>query len=155
MDPSEALRLFVSALLAAVIGFDREVKQRPAGLRTHILVGVAATLLVLVGETFIVRYRDLEAFHWEPTRLLEAIVTGVSFLGAGTIVIARGKGRVHGLTTAASVLATAIVGIAVGLERYALAVTVTVLLVAVLVGLDSLERRIAAKAKAKPPVAAE
>ena len=83
------------------------------------LVGVGAALFVALGEMLVLRFRTYsELMRFDPMRIIEAVVTGVSFLGAGMISVARGHERVKGLTTAASVWTTSAVGIAVGLERY-------------------------------------
>lgn len=119
-------RIVLSASLTAVIGWDRERRRRPAGLRTHALVGVSSTLLAGLGELFITRYSSTDGVQLDPLRVTEALVTGISFLGAGTIFVS--KGDVKGLTTAASLLAAGGVGMAVGLGVYILAVGTTLLL---------------------------
>jgi putative Mg2+ transporter-C (MgtC) family protein len=147
---SVLVRLVVILLLAGALGFEREVKRRPAGLRTHMLVGVSATLLVVLSEVFVERFREYgEVIRFDPSRTMEAIVTGISFLGAGTIFVTRGRERVQGLTTAASILATSVVGIAVGLEQYLTATIATMVLLGVLAGLAWLERRVAAETGAQ------
>jgi putative Mg2+ transporter-C (MgtC) family protein len=86
-----------------------------------------------LGEAFIENFRHYEpVMRFDPIRIVEAIVTGISFLGAGIIFVARDKGRVQGLTTAASIWATSAVGMAVALERYFLAVGSTVIIFIVL-----------------------
>jgi putative Mg2+ transporter-C (MgtC) family protein len=111
------LRLLVSAALCGLIGFEREVRDHPAGFRTHILLGVGATLFALVSaygypefaETALRRSGGLQ---FDPTRITAQIVTGVGFLGAGAIIR---QGRdIRGLTTAASLWAAAAIGTAVG-----------------------------------------
>ena len=125
-------RLAVTLVLAGALGWEREKKHRPAGLRTHMLVGMSATLFVSLGDYFVDYFEiDVEGMRYDPLRIIEATVAGVSFLGAGTIFVSRDN-RVRGLTTAASLLATAGVGMAVGLERWVLAVGTTLILLAVL-----------------------
>ncbi|GAB4460307.1 MAG: MgtC/SapB family protein [Armatimonadaceae bacterium] len=120
------LRLLLAVVLAAVLGWNREHAGKAAGLRTHMLVGLGATLFIVLGEVFLDRYqRPNENLNADPIRIIEAIVTGVSFLGAGMIFVSRTRETVVGLTTAASIWVTAAMGIAVGLERYLLAVAVT------------------------------
>jgi uncharacterized membrane protein YhiD involved in acid resistance len=98
-----AFRLVVASLFAALIGWERETKNKPAGLRTHMLVGVSAALFVSLGEVMIVKYRaEGLLMRLDMINILAAVVSGVSFLGAGMIFRARGK-DIHGLTTAASV----------------------------------------------------
>lgn len=133
-------RLMVALALAGVMGWERERAGKAAGIRTHMLVGLGAALFVVLGELFIGRFRGMdERMRFDPLRVIEAVVTGVSFLGAGTIFVARGKERVQGLTTAASIWATAAVGITVGLERYPLAIGTTLLVFLVLRFLHYLE----------------
>jgi putative Mg2+ transporter-C (MgtC) family protein len=120
----------VSIVLGGILGYDRERAEKPAGLRTHMLVAGAATLLTALGNVIVVEIEIRETTHsvtTDPIRILEAIVTAVGFLGAGTILRDRNKGEVEGLTTAASLLFTAGVGISVGLGKFILAVGVTFL----------------------------
>lgn len=134
------LRLAVIIVLAGVLGWERENLGKAAGLRTHILVGFAATLFVALGESMVTYFSGYgDRLRFDPIRIIEAIVAGVSFLGAGTIFLVKEEQRVAGLTTAAALLATASVGIAVGLGRYALAVAATALVFLVLRGLGRWE----------------
>ena len=127
------LRLLIVIVLAGVLGWERESTGKSAGLRTHILVGVGAVLFVVIGEMFVEKYRQYDqSMRFDPIRIVEAIVTGISFLGAGIIFVARDKGVVKNLTTAASIWTTSAVGMIVGLERYVLAVGSTLIIFAVL-----------------------
>jgi putative Mg2+ transporter-C (MgtC) family protein len=140
----------LAMLLGGLIGFERELAERPAGLRTHMMVAGAATLLVAMGDVFLHRVtesgaRDLES---DPIRIVEAVVTGVSFLGAGAIFRRGGENPVEGLTTAAGILLTAAVGICVALRQIVLAVGVVVMVLAILRGLLWVERRLAARKSA-------
>jgi len=143
------LRLAVSLLLSTAIGWERERLDRPAGLRTHMLVAVASTLFVALGRPLItVLGPELEGhMNYDPTRLLHAVAVGVGFLGAGVIFVHDGESRVRGLTTAASIWATAAIGAAVGLGRWVLAAGSTVLVVFVLAALRALESRLEHGAK--------
>lgn len=127
------LRLMVALVLAGILGWERERAGKAAGVRTHMLVGLGAALFVVLGELFVFRFRQYDQnMRFDPIRIIEAVVTGISFLGAGTIFVSRGRDRVTGLTTAASIWATAAVGMTVGLERYVLAVGSTILIFIVL-----------------------
>jgi putative Mg2+ transporter-C (MgtC) family protein len=132
-------------LLGGVIGIEREVANKPAGFRTHMLVAGASALLVGLGDALIRRFGasvDSDLISSDPIRIVGAVITGVSFLGAGTIFRhARGQ-QVEGLTTAASLLFSGAIGIAVALEQFVLAFGATVLGVAVLRGLKLIEARI-------------
>jgi len=113
--------MLVACALGGVIGWDRESLHKPAGLRTHMLVAGAAALFVILGEGLITQYgTDAPGVRFDLVGVLSAVVTGVSFLGAGTI-FSSGSQRARGLTTAASLLATAGIGVACGLMHYVLA----------------------------------
>lgn len=129
--PSLPAEVIVARLLGAVffcglIGLEREARARPAGLRTHMLVGLAAALYSLIMLEMIAEadsYSDRVAM--DPLRLLSAVTSGVAFLAAGLIVFARGK--VRGLTTGASLWLTAAIGVGAGMGMWLLAVMSTVL----------------------------
>jgi putative Mg2+ transporter-C (MgtC) family protein len=145
----------VAMLLGALIGYERQRAQRPAGFRTHMLVAGAAAMLVglamLLAEQAQARLAgDARTVGSDPVRVIEAVVTGVSFLGAGTIFRHAGRDHVMGLTTAASLLLSAAVGIAVALWLPLLAIGVTLLTLVVL----GLLRRIEV-ARPAPPLAAD
>lgn len=128
-------RVLLAMAMGAIVGLDREAAERPAGLRTHMLVSGAAALLVSLGGV-LARNFDVELSHsvlnTDPTRLIEAVVTGVSFLGAGTIIRRQASSPVEGLTTAASILFTAAIGICVALSQFVLALGATALALVIL-----------------------
>ncbi|GHE36945.1 MgtC/SapB family protein [Vulcaniibacterium thermophilum] len=132
-------------LLGGVVGYERELKQRPAGFRTHMLVAGAAALLLGIGQLLLDRDTAPRGLHVQvdPLRLVEAVVAGVSFIGAGTIFGRRGADTVAGITTAASLLIVAVIGVAVGLRYYVLGLAATVLALLVLTVLNRLEKRAA------------
>ncbi len=119
----------LAMLLGAAIGLERELRGKPAGLRTHMMVAGAAALLMGLGEIVIRVYGAAlgDAVRSDPIRAIQAVTTGVSFLGAGTIIFDRSSQRVEGLTTAASILFTAGLGMCVALSQLALAVGVAAL----------------------------
>jgi putative Mg2+ transporter-C (MgtC) family protein len=132
-------------LLGGAIGVERELKNRPAGFRTHMLIAGAAALLVGLGEILggrfsNVAYRDL--VHIDPIGLIQATVAAVGFLGAGTIFRSEQGAVVSGITTAASLLMAATIGIAAGLHKFVLAFAATVLTLLVLLVIAGIERRI-------------
>ena len=135
-DASILFRLVIAIVLGGVIGWERESAGKPAGVRTHMLVAAAAALFVALGDAVLERFASQSVqgavIQSDPVRIIEAIVTGVSFLGAGTIFVSHGRERVEGLTTAATIWVTAAVGIAVGLERFPLAAGCTVIVFVVL-----------------------
>jgi putative Mg2+ transporter-C (MgtC) family protein len=132
------MRLVLAMLLGAVIGYERESAGKEAGLRTHILVAAGAALLVLVSL-------GAEMHVGDVSRVIQGIVTGLGFLGAGAILKMDGARTVQGLTTAAGIWLTAALGVAAGLGQYALAILATALGWAVLAWLGMLERRAARK----------
>jgi putative Mg2+ transporter-C (MgtC) family protein len=117
-------RLMTAAVLAALLGIDRERKGRAAGLKTHILVSVGSALFVLAPLMAGVAMADV-------TRVMQGIVSGIGFLGAGAILKLDKSSRIEGLTTAAGIWATSAIGMAagMGLELVALATTLVALLV--------------------------
>lgn len=135
-------------LLGAVIGLERESRDKPAGLRTHMLVAGAATLFVALGDTVVEHFhRDLGStvIQSDPVRIIEAVITGVSFLAAGTILRHRAEAQVEGLTTAASLVFVAALGIAIALSQTVLAIGIAVLVLITLRGISLLRRRLMSK----------
>ncbi len=127
------LQIVVSSVLAGVLGWERETVGKAAGLRTHILVGVAATMFIVIGESMAASFRIYgDHVRFDAANLIGAIVTGVSFLGAGMIFFKKHNSDVKGLTTAAGILTTSAIGMMVGLERYLLAVGSTLIVFIVL-----------------------
>jgi len=126
------LAVIVAMGLGAVIGYDRQAAEKPAGLRTHMLVAGAAALFVGLGTVIVQIYQNIldpnvsQAVRPDPIRVFEAIITGISFLGAGTIIRHRGADRVEGITTAASLLMTAAIGATIGLSQWFLGIVLTV-----------------------------
>lgn len=127
-------RMSVALLLGALIGWDRERRDADAGLRTHMLVALGAALFVMVPAESGMGSDEL-------SRVIQGIVSGIGFLGAGAVLKLGSEGRIHGLTTAATVWATAAVGMSAGLGREGTAVLATVFILLVLVWLRRLEVR--------------
>jgi putative Mg2+ transporter-C (MgtC) family protein len=134
------LRLFLSALLGSVIGFERERLDWAAGLRTHMLVCVGATLFMLVSAFGFADVLSARNVILDPSRIAAQVVSGIGFLGAGTIIFRREV--IRGLTTAASLWAVAAIGLSVGGGLYGAAISTTVLVLVILFGLKPIERRI-------------
>lgn len=118
-------RLLLAAVLGGVLGYEREHKGKAAGIRTHMLVAMGAALFVLVPEFDGMAVGDM-------SRVIQGIVTGIGFLGAGAIIKQRSEGDVQGLTTAAGIWMTAAIGVSCGLGREATAVLSALLALAVL-----------------------
>lgn len=127
------LQIIVSSILAGALGWERESVGKAAGLRTHILVGVGATLFIVIGESMAASFRIYgDHVRFDAANLIGAIVTGISFLGAGMIFFKKHDRDVQGLTTAAGILTISAIGMLVGLERYFLAIGSTMLVFVVL-----------------------
>ena len=128
LDYSEvALRLVFAVIAGGLIGLEREVVHKPAGVRTHMLVSLGSALFVII---------TLDSVPGEVARIIAGIATGVGFLGAGTIF--KAKDDVHGLTTAASIWAVAAVGLTIGLGYY-VTMLISVFLILAVLQLNKLE----------------
>lgn len=137
-------RLLLVVLIAGLIGYDREYKNRPAGIRTHILVCVGACVIAMIQQEIAFQNIQFAMAHpnyattirSDQARLIAQVVSGIGFLGAGTIIVTRRK--IQGLTTAASLWATAGVGLAIGMGYYAIGVISSVVVFLVLVFLKKI-----------------
>ncbi len=136
----------LAALLAGLIGLEREHSDKPAGFRTHMLVGGASAMLIILGRVLALHFDDIGALEQslriDPVRIMQAIIVGVSFIGAGTILKVEAEDRVRYLTTAASILLSAGVGIAVALYQFYLAGGVVLIVLAINYVVVRIERRI-------------
>ena len=128
------VRLLLAAAAGAAIGLEREVKERPAGLRTNMLVALAAAVFTVL--TFEI-YHAFGASNSDPVRIIEAVTAGVAFLAAGTII--QSRAGVHGLTTGAAMWMAGALGVCCGAGYYALALMATILTVVILTVLNRLE----------------
>ncbi len=122
-DSSILLRLLLAVVLGGIIGFERGRSGRPAGLRTHILVCLGAALAMMTNQYIFETY-DVS----DPTRMAAQVISGIGFLGAGTILVT-GKQQVKGLTTAAGLWATACMGLAIGIGFYKAAIGACIMIV--------------------------
>jgi putative Mg2+ transporter-C (MgtC) family protein len=129
------VRLLIAALLGGLLGLERERAGKAAGLRTHMLVTLGAALFVLIPQQAGMAISDL-------SRAIQGIVTGIGFIGAGTILKLGEERRIKGLTTAASIWLSAAVGMAVGIGRLGSAIVGTILALVVLSALVRIERRL-------------
>ena len=122
------IRLLVALFCGGLIGYERETREKPAGLRTHMLVALGAATFGIVAMR--VASRPGIGIAMDPMRILAAVIIGMGFIGGGAILHA--KGTVHGLTSAAALWLVAAVGIAVGLGEISIALLVTLLALIVL-----------------------
>jgi putative Mg2+ transporter-C (MgtC) family protein len=135
------LRLVLACILGGIIGYERERTNRPAGFRTHILVCVGAALIMCTSEFIFNLYAGRT--NMDPARLGAQVISGIGFLGAGTII--REGYNVRGLTTAASLWAVSCVGLSVGIGFYGGAVVSTALIYITLILLKKFENHLAKK----------
>lgn len=133
-------KLLIAAILGGFIGWEREKRGRPAGLRTHLLLCVGVTLMMLVSEHIFVHYQVYKSdsvLRIDPARIAAQVVTGVGFLGAGTIM--RFRASVRGLTTAASLWIVSGIGLAVGSGFILPAIFTTIIAITTLIFLPKVE----------------
>ncbi|WP_284140984.1 MULTISPECIES: MgtC/SapB family protein [unclassified Virgibacillus] len=132
-------RLFLALVLSGLIGFERELKNHSAGFRTHILVGIASCLMMILSlygfEHYIDRYDNI---RFDPARIPSYVISGIGFLGAGTIMVY--GGTIRGLTTAASIWAVAGLGLVVGAGMYGIAILTTLFILLSLIFLNNFEK---------------
>jgi putative Mg2+ transporter-C (MgtC) family protein len=129
------LRLGIAALAGGLIGLNRDLQGKPIGMRTLALVGVASALLVALAD----QSADLDHISDATSRVIQGILTGIGFLGAGVIVHTGGRHDVHGLTTAACTWLTACIGIACGAGQWPGVLAAMAITLAVLIGGHRLE----------------
>ena len=135
------LRITVAFLLGGILGLERGLKQRPAGLRTHMLVCVGACMIMLTNQ-----YIYQVFGTGDPVRMGAQVVSGIGFLGAGTIMVTK-HSQIKGLTTAAGLWATAAVGLATGIGFYEAAVMGTIVIVLTLTVLSALDSKMHKKTR--------
>lgn len=138
------MRLSSAIFLVTLIGWERESKDKPAGLRTHMLVGLGAAAFFLISIEFTLGpLKDAEGISPDPTRIFQGIITGIGFLGAGAII--QGNSQVKGLTTGAGIWLSGGIGLACGGGYYVIAFITTLLTLFVLHFVGWVERLITRK----------
>ena len=135
-------RLVGAAFFCGLIGLERELKERGAGMRTNMLVGFAAATFAIVTQGLIASSTS-DTVRADPTRLVEAVTSGVAFLAAGLIVLSRGE--VRGLTTGATIWLCAAVGLAIGLGQWVVGALAGIGGLAILLGMRAVEQKIGTK----------
>jgi len=124
--------IFIAMLFSGLVGLEREIAKKPAGLRTHMIVGAFVALVVHLGNVITEYYSgsnmNIEA---DPIRVIQAIVIGISFIGAGTVLKVKGDNVIKYLTSAASILLSAGIGMGVALEKYILSFGVALLAIGI------------------------
>jgi len=134
----EIIKILLTIFLSAIIGAEREMRSKGAGLRTHILVGVGSCLIVLTSIYLFDIYNKVTPI--DPTRMISGIITGIGFLCAGTII--RSGESVVGLTTAATVWIVSCIGISVGAGHYSAAILTTLTVFIVLIGMRAIDKQL-------------
>ena len=134
MEYEFILRIFVAALLGGLIGLEREYRAKEAGFRTHFLVALGAALFMIVSAYGFGDSMTSDLHRWDVSRVASQVVSGIGFIGAGTIIFRKQENVVSGLTTAAGVWVVAAIGLACGGGMYKVAVASTLL---VLIGLEA------------------
>ena len=133
------LRLLVAGLLGGLIGFEREMHNQPAGLRTHIILVLGAALAMCISINLSIQFHTA-ATNGDPERLAAQVISGIGFLGAGAIF--RFGSGVKGLTTASSLWTAAIIGLAVGAGYFLVGIITTAIVLFVLKGLDLIDKKL-------------
>lgn len=133
-------QLLLATFLGALIGLEREIKRKEAGLQTYSLVALGTCLFTVISFELFDYFLGETGISFDPSRVIQAVAIGIGFIGAG--VIFRQASGILGLTTAAGLWATAAIGVAIGAKFYLLGVLGAILALLVLVGFGSLEKRI-------------
>ena len=134
MEYEFILRIFVAALLGGLIGLEREYRAKEAGFRTHFLVALGSAVFMIVSAYGFTDALTNDLQRWDLSRVAAQVVSGIGFIGAGTIIFRKSENMVSGLTTAAGLWVTAAIGLACGGGMYILAFGSTVM---VLLGLEA------------------
>ncbi|MGM0451499.1 MAG: MgtC/SapB family protein [Pseudomonadota bacterium] len=142
IPPLEMLiRLSVAVGLALLLGLERELRRKPAGLRSHMLVSLGAAAFIMMGMHILFATAEGDpSARIDPTRIVEGVIGGIGFLGAGSII--QSRGNIQGITTGASIWTAGAVGVACGIGNLALASMVTVMALIIMAVLGHFEREV-------------
>ncbi|GLO64303.1 MULTISPECIES: MgtC/SapB family protein [Oceanobacillus] len=131
-------RLFIALILSGLIGFEREINNHSAGFRTHILVGVGSCLMMILSLFGFLNFMEMyDNVQFDPARIPSYVISGIGFLGAGTIIVY--GGTIRGLTTAASIWTVAGIGLVIGAGMYSVAIVATLIILVSLIFLNQIE----------------
>lgn len=152
--------VIIALLLGGILGAEREWKRKPAGLRTNMIIAGSAALFVALGRVIVVDYTGLSTqdefgVDPDPIRMLHAVIVGVSFIGAGTILKSNQGSTIKYLTTSATILMAAAIGISVALKQYALAVSTAFIVLFINYIFDGINRFIHQHSDFSPPQSEE
>ena len=134
MELEFLMRIFCAAILGGIIGLEREYRAKEAGFRTHFLVALGSALFMIVSAYGFSDAMNNDLQRWDVSRVAAQVVSGIGFIGAGTIIFRKAENIVSGLTTAAGLWVTAAMGLACGGGMYVLAIGSTIM---VLLGLEA------------------
>ena len=138
-DGEFILRLMIAAICGLIVGIDREIKHKPLGARTYILVTAASAAWVMITINFSVDAAQADTkLGSDPTRVIQGLIGAIGFLGAGAIITRSEEGRLRGVASGAAIWGTGVIGIACGLGYFVQALTLSVLFFAVLNAYDFL-----------------
>jgi putative Mg2+ transporter-C (MgtC) family protein len=141
MEYTIVIKVLVGAALGAIVGLEREISRKVAGMRTHVLVCLASALFTSISVDAFKNY--IGSVGYDPSRIISNIIVGIGFIGAGAIL--RKDGRVEGTTTAASLWAVSAIGVTVGVGLFKEAVVVTLVVYFVLQSLWFIEKKVRSK----------
>lgn len=140
MDFQIIIQLILATFLGALIGLERELKRKGAGLQTYSLVALGTCLFTVISlESFNFFINSIPGINFDPSRIVQAVAVGIGFIGAG--VIFHHQSGVMGLTTAAGLWVTSAIGIAVGIKLYFLSIIATLLTILILAGFGQIEEK--------------
>lgn len=133
------IRLSAATGLALILGLERELRGKPAGLRSHMLVALGASAFIMVGMDILFSTAEGDpSARIDPTRIVEGVIGGIGFLGAGSII--QSRGNIQGITTGASIWTSGAIGVACGIGNLVLAALVTAMAIIIMVALGWFER---------------
>ncbi len=142
------LKVIIAVCLGGIIGIERELVKKPAGIRTHMFVSGAAALVMSLSSVLIADFAlNHGKVQSDPVRVIEAIIVGISFIGAGTVLKSEKAHNVYYLTTAASILFAAAIGITVALDKLGLAISLTILVILINAAVGGVEQKFLGKGK--------
>jgi len=140
MTTSYILNIFIAALLGGAIGFEREYRSKEAGFRTHFLVGLGSGLFMVLSLHGFDDFVGIQGIQRDPSRIAAQVVSGIGFIGAGTIIFQ--KNVVKGLTTAAGLWVTSAIGMTAGTGMYIVAATATAMVIVCLELVDFIHHKV-------------
>lgn len=141
-------RLAVAAGLALLLGLERELRGKPAGLRSHMLVSLGSATFIIIGLSILFATAEGDpSARVDPSRVVEGVIGGIGFLGAGSII--RSGGQIQGITTGASIWLAGAIGVSAGINNFPLAIMVTVIALIIMTGLGRFEHEIIDEKKDK------